>query len=212
MEPDPAKHSADELEVLVQRAKNGDKSAQEAIVAQHLDAIRALVRHKLGAKLKARVEEEDLVQTALIEVIRDLNKVEFRGHDAFFQWLAQLVHNKIRDKAEYFERMKRDVRREKAMSFGEETSTSTSGVAAGAIAANTRGPLTRVGDWEEQERLQRALRELPDDLRLIVVEKQYNNKSLREIADQLGVTEGIVTRRLVKALETLRRSLKEPPA
>jgi RNA polymerase sigma-70 factor (subfamily 1) len=197
-----------QLEDLVRRAKAGDLGAQNQIVTDNLDIIRGLVRKQSGPKLKTRIEEDDLVQTAMIEVIRDLKKVDYRGRDQFFQWLSQLVQNKVRDKAEYFDRQKRDIRREKPLVSNDSTMTSTGGVPQTNITAKTRGPATRVEYREDQERLQRALRELPDDLRTIIIEKQYNNRSLREIADQLGISEGIVARRLVKALETLRRSLK----
>jgi RNA polymerase sigma-70 factor, ECF subfamily len=206
--PAPESNPPNYLEDLVQRAKAGDLEAQNQIVTDNLDCIRGLVRNRLGAKLKTRMEEDDLVQTAMIEVIRDIKKVDYRGRDQFFQWLAQLVHNKIRDKAEYYERQKRDVKREKPLVPNDSTMTSSGGIPQTMITAKTRGPATRVEYGEDQERLQRALRELPEDLRTIIIEKQYNNRSLKEIAEQLGISEGIVARRLVKALETLRRSLK----
>jgi RNA polymerase sigma factor (sigma-70 family) len=206
-EPSP-NDSSQVLEDLVRRAKAGDLDAQNQIVVENLDYVRGMVRNRAGPKLKTRVEEDDLVQTAMIEVIRDVKKVDFRGREQFGQWLAQLVQNKIRDKAEYIQRKKRDYKREKPLVPNDSTMTSSGGIPQTMITAKTRGPATRVEYWEDQERLQRALRELPDDLRTIIIEKQYNNRSLREIADQLGISEGIVARRLVKALETLRRSLK----
>jgi RNA polymerase sigma factor (sigma-70 family) len=77
------------------------------------------------------------------------------------------------------------------------------------IAAKGPGPLSVVRQREEQERVRRSLKNLPDDLRSIVIDSLYRGRSTREIAQKLGVSDDVVARRLVKAIDLLRRSLKD---
>jgi DNA-directed RNA polymerase specialized sigma24 family protein len=42
-----------------------------------------------------------------------------------------------------------------------------------------------------------------------VIDSLYRGRSTREIAQKLGVSDDVVARRLVKAIDLLRRSLKD---
>jgi DNA-directed RNA polymerase specialized sigma24 family protein len=151
--------SRDSLKDLVQRAQAGDRSAVERLAAHTLVVVRRLVRGKIGPELKARVDEEDMVQTAVFEVIRDLKKVDYRGPKAFFRWVEQVVRHKIYDKAEHFHSRKRDRRREKTLTSGDDTLSSK--VLSSIIAAKGPGPLSVVRQREEQERVRRSSRTCP---------------------------------------------------
>jgi RNA polymerase sigma factor (sigma-70 family) len=81
-------------------------------------------------------------------------------------------------------------------------------VSASQIIAETIGPASRAGKHEIWERVRRAVQELPEPLRVVVIEREYNNRRLSDIGQLLGLSEGIVTRRLLKAHEILRRDLR----
>jgi RNA polymerase sigma-70 factor (ECF subfamily) len=61
---------------------------------------------------------------------------------------------------------------------------------------------------EAQERVQRALLELPDDLRVAVLLYDIEGQSYQEVARALGIPEGTVKSRIHRARSALRIQLK----
>lgn len=67
-------------------------------------------------------------------------------------------------------------------------------------------------DWllkqEREHSLDQAIRSLDDDSREILMLKYTENWSYKQLADRLGITEKAVERRLARARQKMRRSLK----
>ncbi|HKN63421.1 MAG TPA: sigma-70 family RNA polymerase sigma factor [Gaiellaceae bacterium] len=63
--------------------------------------------------------------------------------------------------------------------------------------------------WEVAEALARAVAELPDSQRRVVVAKLWEGRSLAEIAGRLGTSEAACKMRLARGLARLRDRLKE---
>ena len=83
-----------------------------------------------------------------------------------------------------------------------------SGSLAGAIAANDDDPTANVDAHEDRERLMRAISELSENDRNVVILYYHEQLYLKEIGEILGVTESRVSQILTRALERLRRKLK----
>ena len=62
----------------------------------------------------------------------------------------------------------------------------------------------------DQQRLQEAINELPDEFKLVVLLFYFEECSYREIADRLSVPPGTVMSRLARAKARLRAKLFEP--
>ena len=111
MDPDP-RISED----LVAAAKDGDGTAMDDLMLEHLPSLRAYVRAHLPEALRQRESESDIVQTACRAAILDMDQFSWRGNGSFRAWLSQIALNKIRGKQEYHLADKRDVRRESPVS------------------------------------------------------------------------------------------------
>src|SRR5262249_29482474 len=61
---------------------------------------------------------------------------------------------------------------------------------------------------EEAARLYRFVRTLPDDQRRVILLRFVGEKSIREIAEELGRTEGAVKQLQFRALKTLRARME----
>ena len=61
----------------------------------------------------------------------------------------------------------------------------------------------------EAERVREAIRQLPDDFREVILLREYEDLSYREIAELVGCPEGTVMSRLARARARLRRLLKD---
>jgi RNA polymerase sigma-70 factor (ECF subfamily) len=80
--------------ILVQRAKDGDRAALEALCARHAPRVERLARHLL----RDPEDASDAAQEALAKVCVRLP--QFRGDAQFSTWLHRLVVNTCRDAAE----------------------------------------------------------------------------------------------------------------
>jgi len=76
------------------------------------------------------------------------------------------------------------------------------------VAGNDRDPGDDADEREERERLAKAIAELPEGDRNVVVLYFHEQLFLKEIGQILGVTESRVSQILTRALERLRKKLK----
>ena len=61
----------------------GDRTALEALLQQHLPALRAFARLRMSPLLRARESSQDLVQSACCALVLALDSFEYRGEEAF---------------------------------------------------------------------------------------------------------------------------------
>ena len=102
-----------EVLALVQRAKDGDPEALNDLFGRYHTTMVELARRRLGPRLRAKEEADDLAQTTFREATRDFFQYEYRGEDSLLKWLVRILQNKIRDRAEFYSAGKRDASRER---------------------------------------------------------------------------------------------------
>lgn len=175
----------DTLETAVDRVLKGDRSAFQAIV----DATsQKLVR--LGARIMGnQADAEDVVQEAYVKAYRALTGGEFDRRSSTSTWLYRIVVNGAID-------AKRSRTRKRETSDDVLTDTSWEG----AGSAEARVALTELDEW---------LSELPTDQRAALVLQTMEGLNNTEIAQVLGVSEGAVEQRLVRARSALRQRRQE---
>src|SRR5438132_7095677 len=157
---------------LLEACRRGDRAAFEEVV-------RRTYRHVYTQALRIvgdRHEAEDVAQEAYIRVFRGL--AGFRGEAQFETWLYRIVANAAMTHLRKRRRFG-DLPREP----GDEPARSGS----------SERPDDRALD---RVALERALRELPDAMRTVVLLKDVYGLSCREIGMGLGVSEGAVKVRL----------------
>jgi RNA polymerase sigma-70 factor (ECF subfamily) len=162
---------------LVSRAAGGEEAARAELLAQHLGALRAYVRMRLGRALRAKEESAELAQSVVREALEDLPRLEDRGHDGFRRWLLVRAEHKIQDRGRFWRRERRDARREVAPATAADRAlhslTTPSRVAAGR---------------EELARLERAFAELPADQREVILKSRVAGLTHEQIAREMGRT------------------------
>jgi len=166
---------------LVERARAGDRAALEALVVQHLPALRAFVRMQAGQGLRDKESCSDLVQSACREVLADLSGFEYREEAAFRRWLFRAAERKVLDRARFHGRDKRDANREQALASRE------SGLLD--CYASFCTPSQVAAAHEEQERIERAMEKLPETYREVLRLRHLLGLSNAEIAAEIGRTQ-----------------------
>ena len=173
----------------------GEREALDRLFASYQEQVHELVRRRLGPGLRARVDTQDLAQSSLAEAFRDLGGFEWRGADSFERWLHRVVENKIRQKATFFRRLKRDVGREVRPPSG-----------APPPGVENRTPSRILGHRHELEAVERAMEQLPEDYARVIRWARIEKLGYREIGERLGGrSEDAVRKLLMRALVRLSR-------
>ena len=193
--------TADEsFDGLMSRLRSGEDDAAREVFVRFAGRLVGLARQHLDDRLKARVDPEDVVQSAYKSFFlrQREGSLEIGSWDGLWGVLTLITLRKCADRAAYFRAGKRDMTRETAP---RATDSSPDGVLAldraprpdeAAILAETVEALFRsVDDPEEQA----------------ILELSLQGFSTPEISDRLGRAERSVRRlreRVRKRLERLR--------
>ncbi|MCU0977083.1 MAG: RNA polymerase sigma factor RpoE [Steroidobacteraceae bacterium] len=177
---------------MVRRVQKGDKSAFDALVLKYQHKVLKLVQRYV----RDPSEAEDVTQDAFIKAYRALPG--FRGDSAFYTWLYRIAINTAKN----------------------------------ALVSSRRRPMTydldgegngpdlsqRLRDPDTPERLlltdeiratvNRAIDNLPEDLRTAIVLRELEGLSYEDIARTMDCPVGTVRSRIFRAREAIDRHLK----
>ncbi|TAJ25131.1 MAG: sigma-70 family RNA polymerase sigma factor [Planctomycetota bacterium] len=196
---EPAHESTDAAErERIQRAARGDDAAVEELLAAHLDGLRGYVRLRMGRVLRTREESADLVQSVCREVLSDLDGFEYRGNAAFRDWLFTCAEHKLRDRARFWARDRRDAAREQPLAgFDDDELATLDGL------SSLLSPSRDAVAAEELARLESAFAKLEPDYREVILLARVVGLSHAEIAARMGRTESATWNLLSRALAKL---------
>jgi RNA polymerase sigma-70 factor (ECF subfamily) len=195
-------------DLLLDRVQQGDAHARRRLLDRHRPRLRRAVARRLDRRLAARVDPSDVVQETLAEADRRLDDYARRRPLPFYPWLRQLADERL---AILYRRhvaaQRRSVRREEDL----PAPLSHESVAALAERLVDRGsrPGSRLMRQELRQRVQDALGQLSERDREVLVLRHLEQRPTAEVADRLGVSEGAVRVRVVRALARLRELLAD---
>lgn len=178
-------------ELLVERAVAGDTEAFGEIVRRWERRIYALAYGILGREDEAR----DAAQETFVAAFRNLPN--FRGEAKVSSWLHRIAVNQCVTRQRRA-KVRGEVSFEAEQEEGRAQFAAAHGSPAGATEAGQRA-----------EAVRRAVAALPQELREVVVLKEFEDLTFQEIADALGVPLSTVKSRLYTALKQLRMRLEK---
>ncbi len=190
-----------EVEELVTRAQAGDAEALDSLFRRYYGRMVGRARRQLGARLRQKEEADDLAQTTFREATRDFHRYAYRGEGSLLRWLVQILRNKIRDRAEYYQAGKRDMSRERPV---EERPGST-GSSRYESPSDDLSVTRQVQRNEEFSILREAFERLSPDHRKAITLVFFQGLTLREAGERMdGRTEDAVRMLLRRAEGRLR--------
>ena len=170
-----------EERLLIEAAQN-DPSRFAELYELNFHRVYAYV----ARRVRDRVETQELTAQVFHKALANLGKFKWRG-SPFAAWLYRIAANVIADQA-----------KQKVRESAEQPNP-----------ASESSTATDLEDVERRARLFRAVDKLPEDQRRVIVMRFADEKSIREIAVELGRSEGAVKQLQFRAMENLRNRLNE---
>jgi RNA polymerase sigma-70 factor (ECF subfamily) len=174
-----ASRGGDDERLLIEAAQ-ADPRRFDDLYERHFDRVYAFVARRAGG----RAEAEDLTSEVFQLALANLGRFEWRGVP-FAAWLLQIARNAVAD------------RWQRAAREREET------------------PLPdpahdgAIGQLDRRAVLADLVGRLPDDQQRVVLDRFVEGKGLREIAHDMGRTEGAVKQLQFRALQSLRARMRD---
>ena len=165
-------------ERLLVEAAQSDPAKFEALYELHFERVYAYV----AVRVRDRATAEDVTSEVFHKALANLPGYEWRGVP-FAAWLLRIAANAVIDQA------KRTSREVSAVEDPPEPTKSEMHVV------------------EDRARLFRLVGELPNTQRQVVHQRFVEQRSIREIAERLGKTEGAIKQLQLRALERLRAQM-----
>src|SRR5436309_2562986 len=137
----------------------------------------------VASRVHDRDAAQDLTSDVFHKALANLSRFEWRGVP-FAAWLLRIAANAIIDRA------KRTAREH-------------------GVPGPDEPPETSLEEIEQRAQLFRLVERLPPDQRRVIVMRFAGGKRMREIADQLGRSEGAVKQLQLRGLQNLRARLSE---
>jgi len=136
----------------------------------------------VARRTRDREEAEDVTAEVFHQALVNLGRFQWRGLP-FAAWLLRIAANTLADRWQ---------RQRRSGEQGEDTLPEIAGTAASGAEVERRAMLFQLVD------------RLPADQRLVILRRFVDQKSVREIAAELGRTEGAVKQLQYRALQDLR--------
>ena len=178
---------------LVKRAQRGERGAFDLLVLRYQHKVVKLV----ARLLRDPAEAEDVAQEAFVKAYRALGS--FRGDSAFYTWLYRIAVNTARNSIA--SRQRRPLDYEADLSENEQSAVESR-------MRHTDTPEANVLSEEIRRTVNRAVEELPEDLRAAIILREVEGLSYEEIAAAMDCPVGTVRSRIFRAREAIDRNLK----
>jgi RNA polymerase sigma-70 factor (ECF subfamily) len=187
---------------LVEEARRGSHAAFRTLVERYQQRVYAMALSMVREPAEAR----DAVQDAFVKAYEHLG--DFQGDSSFYTWLYRIAMNLCIDRAR---RMKRFAHVEYDEAAAHEADD------AFAVAPHRLGfdPARALEDGEIRERVRAALERLSENHRTVLVLREAEGLSYKEIAEVMECSIGTVMSRLFharKRMQEMLRSLVEGDA
>jgi RNA polymerase sigma-70 factor (ECF subfamily) len=199
------KINSHETEMLVERAKSGDASAFEELFKRHRVRLRKAIAIRMDRRVAARVDASDVIQETYMEAFRRFPNYLKQEKLPFYTWIYWIASQKlIGVHRRHLGAEKRSVQYEAPHMPVDSSAELVSG-----LIGRLPSPSPELARKELAERLRMALGYLSTTERDLILWRHFENLSARDIARLLDITEAATYKRYVRAVEHLRKILKD---
>ncbi len=184
---------------LIASILNGDRSRFNTLIWRWEKPIYNFTLRYLGNKESAR----DVTQKVFIRTFKNLRKL--RDPAKFSSWIYQIAANLCKDEIK-----KRGHRDFISLDFLNENSENNGYKLPGELLESERQqPDAHVNRKQLSQLLQKALHQLPEEQRIVIIMKEYQGLKFKEIAEALNQPLNTIKSRMYYGLNGLRKILQQ---
>ncbi|MDQ2833834.1 MAG: sigma-70 family RNA polymerase sigma factor [Acidobacteriota bacterium] len=182
---------------LVAELKAGSEEAFAILIAQYHQPLYSVIARSLNNPDDAA----DITQEVFIKVFRNIRG--FHGEASLRTWLYRIALHEASNQRRWWSRHKKqEVTIDSPMDSDDEEHEGTS--LSATLAHGGDSPFDQAAQSEIRERVESALRQLPEAFRTAVILREIEGFSYDEIAEILNVNLGTVKSRLTRGRSALR--------
>ncbi|HEY4357753.1 MAG TPA: sigma-70 family RNA polymerase sigma factor [Acidobacteriaceae bacterium] len=187
-----------EEQELIQELKAGSEQAFALLIAQYSRPVYSLIARSLCDPADAA----DVTQEVFVKVFRNISS--FHGEASLRTWIYRIALHEASNQRRWWSRHKRQELTIDAQQENEEGETFCM---ADALAATDASPFDCAAREQLRNRVDAALRTVPEVFREVVVLREIEGFGYEEIAEILNVNLGTVKSRLTRGRAALRDAL-----
>jgi RNA polymerase sigma-70 factor, ECF subfamily len=191
--------AANEDSALVAELQAGSERAFAELIAQYHQPLYSLI----ARSLQDPADAADITQEVFIKVFRNVRS--FHGDSSLRTWLYRIALHEASNQRRWWSRHKRQEVAMEAPCRHCETDAESETLSVGATLADGGcSPFDCAAQQEVRERVEAALREVPEAFRTVVVLREVEGFTYEEIAEILQVNLGTIKSRLTRGRAALR--------
>ena len=184
-----------ETQGLLEQLHGGDPDALARLVARDLSWVRQRVEQRMGAFLRGHADPEDVVQEAMMRVLRDGPRFSIADMDECRALVARIVENVLRNENRWLRRQQRDAHRAEPLA-----SASALELSAGATSPSRAAARNEDAAW-----IRLGVELLTERDSEVVTLRDFEGLPFRQIAERLAANEDAVRIRYHRAVGRLAR-------
>ena len=184
---------------LVAELKAGSEEAFAVLIAQYHQQLYSLI----SRSLQDPADAADITQEVFVKVFRSIRG--FNGDSSLRTWLYRIALHEASNQRRWWSRHKRQ--EITIDSTGEPDEDGQSLCLSATLACQRDSPFDHAAQAQLRERVESALREVPEAYRTVVVLREIEGFAYEEIAEILDVNLGTVKSRLTRGRTALRHLL-----
>ena len=189
-------------EDLMKLCQEGDEGAFDILFKRYEGQALSFIHRLIGDQNRT----EALGQEAFLRIFKDAKSYQYPR--SFTTWFYTIVRNLCKNELRWRSRHP-TVSVEESVDHSEHRGSEHSARIGDFLESGVIDPLLGLVNREMTQRLERALRELPELERDILVLNRFQGLKYREISEVVGVPISTVRARIYVALERLRKAIKE---
>lgn len=192
-----------EHDALLAKAQAGDRSALVALLEQLGPIVRVRIEQKITPPWNTMLEADDVMQVTYMEVVTRLSTFKQGGASGFMAWLTRMAENNLIDAVRSLESSRRPGPSKRVSPAADDSSEMFLQL----IGMTSATPSRDAAKGEAGRLIDRALRSLPPDYEKVVRLYDLEGKSITEVAEALGRSEGATWMLRARAHDRLRDHL-----
>ncbi|MBB5319282.1 RNA polymerase sigma factor [Tunturibacter empetritectus] len=191
---------------LIADLKAGSEEAFAVLIAQYHQPLYSLIARSLNDPADA----SDITQEVFIKVFRSIRG--FHGEASLRTWLYRIALHEASNQRRWWSRHKKqEITIDSSFESDPDAENSHLSLAS-TLADQSDSPFDHAVQAEVRERVEAALRQIPEAFRTVVILREIEGFAYEEIAEILNVNLGTVKSRLTRGRSALRAILNADDA